>query len=182
MEKCCYWEIWMDESPKTQWSRFRRPWSVSKFMPVVTFFPVSPGKPKGKTTALGLMLTPSQNHWGSSTEPQREFPRGTGYSNTCLDVEGDTGLSSRLCSVVGSRFSWDVVWGHLEKKEGAEGWKREAQKIGDKKANMWIQNCVPPGRKAGEALKWIVKEGDLNFTKRGMLNIPRLCFRMSCNS
>lgn len=30
-----------------------------------------------------------------------------------------------------------------KKKERTKGWKREGKKIGDEKAKVWIQNCVP---------------------------------------
>ena len=136
----------------TPWSHLRSPQHVSKFLPRGTFLTVSHQEsPKGRqqiwvkylllrfglSTYCSQLLGPSY----------RESPQGEASNS-----EGNKRLSSKPCSVVGSRFILGRCVRRLREEERAKVWRRDATKPGDEEASVWIQHCVPMWR-TREALK-----------------------------
>lgn len=127
MEKCCYWKTWMNESPKIQWSHFRRPWRVSKSIPVVILFPASHQEsPKGRQQLWVEYPRLLKTAWAASLNYRENSQVEAGYFDICPDIKGSTRLSSRFCSVEGKHVFLEHCLRTLreeEKSKRLEKWR-----------------------------------------------------------
>lgn len=99
-------------------------WCISKFLPVLMINCVSHQQREDNSFGSVYLYTLLLKTAGVAPLSYRENSQGEGhFSDICINTGRNRRLSSRPCSVVGSRsrFSWDVIWGDPE-------WKKERAK------------------------------------------------------